>query len=85
MIEIQGARGSAKVFSDKIEASSEGLIKAFCDQPSCAGSQIRIMPDVHAGKGCAIGTTMTIRDRQSRPQYRRCRHRLRHAHREAQE
>lgn len=63
MIEIQGARGSAKVFSDKIEASSEGLIKAFCDQPSCAGSQIRIMPDVHAGKGCVVGTTMTITDK----------------------
>ena len=26
-------------------------------------SRIRIMPDVHAGKGCTIGTTMTIRDK----------------------
>ena len=28
-----------------------------------AGCKIRIMPDVHAGKGCTIGTTMTIRDK----------------------
>ena len=27
------------------------------------GDQIRIMPDVHAGKGCTIGTTMTITDK----------------------
>ena len=23
-------------------------------------SRVRIMPDVHAGKGCTIGTTMTV-------------------------
>lgn len=27
------------------------------------GSQIRIMPDVHTGKGCTIGTTMTVTDK----------------------
>ena len=27
------------------------------------GQQIRIMPDVHAGAGCTIGTTMTITDK----------------------
>jgi len=27
------------------------------------GSRIRIMPDVHSGKGCVIGTTMTINDK----------------------
>lgn len=36
---------------------------AFCDQPYSADSKIRIMPDVHAGKGCTIGTTMTITDK----------------------
>ena len=28
------------------------------------GDQMRIMPDVHAGKGCTIGTTMTITDKE---------------------
>lgn len=63
MIEITGKYNTAKIFTNKLEASSEGLIKAFCDQPHSEGSKIRIMPDVHAGKGCVIGTTMTIEDK----------------------
>ena len=35
----------------------------MCDYDFTEGSTIRIMPDVHAGKGCTIGTTMTIRDK----------------------
>ena len=35
----------------------------MCDYEFTAGSQIRIMPDVHAGKGCTIGTTMTVVDK----------------------
>ena len=35
----------------------------MCDQPFTEGCQVRIMPDVHAGKGCTIGTTMTITDK----------------------
>jgi RNA-splicing ligase RtcB len=44
------------------ELSSE-QIKTVCDQPEFAGNVIRIMPDVHFGKGCTIGTTMTITDK----------------------
>lgn len=60
MIEINGKYASAKVFVDELEQSAEGQIKAMCDQPFTEGSKIRIMPDVHAGAGCTIGTTMTI-------------------------
>ena len=63
MIEIKGIYGNAVVFADTLEASAAGQIKAFCDQPVSAGSKIRIMPDVHAGKGCTIGTTMIITDK----------------------
>ncbi len=63
MIEINGQYNTAKIFTDNLEPSAEGLIKAFCDQEHSAGSKIRIMPDVHAGKGCTIGTTMTITDK----------------------
>lgn len=38
-------------------------IRRICDYEFTAGSQIRIMPDVHAGKGCTIGTTMTVKDK----------------------
>ena len=60
MFEINGTYNSAKVFTDELEASAEGQIKLLCEQPFVNGSKIRIMPDVHAGKGCTIGTTMTI-------------------------
>ena len=50
------------VYTDEIEASAMGQIQGLCDQPFAAGSQIRIMPDVHTGKGCTIGTTMTVGD-----------------------
>ena len=63
MIEIKGQYGTAKIFTDTLEASAEGLIRTFCNQPYSAESKIRIMPDVHAGKGCTIGTTMTVKDK----------------------
>ncbi len=63
MVEIRGKYGIAKVFTDTLEPSVEGQIRTFCDQTYSAESTIRIMPDVHAGKGCTIGTTMTVKDK----------------------
>lgn len=63
MIEISGTYNKAIVYTDNIDSGAEGLIKAFCNSPVSEGSKIRIMPDVHAGKGCVIGTTMTITDK----------------------
>lgn len=62
MITILGIYAAAKVYTDVIEPSAEGQIRALCDQQFAAGSKIRIMPDVHTGKGCTIGTTMTVGD-----------------------
>lgn len=62
MISIKSTYGEVKVFSNELEQSAEGQIKTLCEQPFITGSKIRIMPDVHAGKGCTIGTTMTIGD-----------------------
>ncbi len=63
MITIQGTYNSATAFTSAMEPTAEAQIKTMLDQPFCAGSKIRIMPDVHAGKGCTIGTTMTITDK----------------------
>ncbi len=63
MIGLNGKYNSAKVFTDVIEQDAIAQIIAFCNQPVSAGEQIRIMPDVHAGAGCTIGTTMTITDK----------------------
>lgn len=63
MITIQNTYNTATVYADALDPGAEGLIHALCGSPVSQGSTIRIMPDVHAGKGCAVGTTMTIRDR----------------------
>lgn len=63
MIEIHGKYTDAIVFTDVIEEDAIAQIRLLCDQSFTEGSKIRIMPDVHAGAGCTIGTTMTIRDK----------------------
>lgn len=63
MIEITGKYNTALVYTDNLEPSAAGQIKAFCDMEYSYGSKLRIMPDVHAGKGCTIGTTMTVTDK----------------------
>lgn len=63
MIEITGKYNTALVYTDNLEPSAAGQIKAFCDMEYSSDSKIRIMPDVHAGKGCTIGTTMTVTDK----------------------
>ena len=60
---IQGKVASAIAYASVIEQEAVDQIRRMCDYDCTAGSTIRIMPDVHSGKGCTIGTTMTIRDR----------------------
>ncbi|MDE6282025.1 MAG: RtcB family protein [Oscillospiraceae bacterium] len=63
MITIQGLYNTAVCYTPQLEEAAERQIHSVCDRPEFAGCKIRIMPDVHAGKGCTIGTTMTIRDK----------------------
>jgi len=60
MITITGAHNRAIAFTGTLEAKAEEQIRGVCNRPEFANSKIRIMPDVHAGMGCTIGTTMTI-------------------------
>ena len=63
MIEIQGKFNTAKIFTDVVDNASITQVQELCSQAFTAGSRIRLMPDIHAGKGCTIGTTMTITDK----------------------
>lgn len=63
MIEIKGSVTAAKVFTETIEDVAIAQIKQLCDMAYSEGSKIRIMPDIHAGAGCTIGTTMKITDK----------------------
>jgi tRNA-splicing ligase RtcB len=63
MITIQGLYNTAVCYTPELEEAARKQIQTVCDQAEFAGCKIRIMPDVHAGKGCTIGTTMTIQDK----------------------
>ncbi len=63
MIEIIGTHNTAVCYTNELEETAREQIKAVCDSEAFSASKIRIMPDVHAGKGCTIGTTMTIVDK----------------------
>lgn len=60
MLELKGRFASAKVFADTVDPSAITQIITLLNQPYVEGCEVRIMPDVHAGAGCTIGTTMTI-------------------------
>ena len=63
MLDIQGKYNTAKVFTDNIDNAAYSQILNMMCQCWARDSQVRIMPDVHAGKGCTVGTTMTIKDK----------------------
>lgn len=63
MIEIVGKFNTAICYTDTLEPTAYSQIETVCNEEAFANSKIRIMPDVHAGKGCTIGTTMTIVDK----------------------
>ena len=63
MIEITGKYNTAKVFTDTLDEKSREQIELLCEQEFVQGSILRLMPDVHAGAGCTIGTTMTVNDK----------------------
>ncbi len=63
MIIIEGRYNTAKVFTSEVESSAYKQIETLVNQPFVQGSVIRIMPDVHAGAGSTIGTTMTLQDK----------------------
>lgn len=63
MFKIEGKVNTALCYAKVVEDEAIEQIRRMCDYEFTKGCQIRIMPDVHAGKGCTIGTTMTITDK----------------------
>ena len=63
MIELKGKYNEAKIFTDVVDEASIAQVLLLLNQDFAADSKIRLMPDIHAGAGCTIGTTMTITDK----------------------
>ena len=62
MYTIKGKYNEAIVYAPTVEEKAVEQLKTICDMGTYKDCKIRIMPDVHAGAGCTIGTTMTIKD-----------------------
>ncbi len=62
MLEIKGTFATAKVFAKTVDESALEQIELLCSQEFTSGAKIRIMPDVHTGKGCTIGFTANLGD-----------------------
>ena len=63
MFEVQGKYASAKIFTDVCDEASISQVIQLLNQPYTENMTVRMMPDIHAGAGCTIGTTMTIKDK----------------------
>lgn len=63
MQEVKGEFNTAKIFTDVVDETSVAQVMELCNQEFCRDSRIRLMPDIHAGAGCTVGTTMTIKDK----------------------
>lgn len=63
MFEIKGKYANALITTMNIEEEAIGQITELVNHKAAKGSQIAIMPDVHAGAGCVIGTVMKVIDR----------------------
>ena len=59
-MKIKGDYSEAIIYTDVIEEGAMNQIKELCDVEAFKESKIRIMPDVHAGKGCVIGFTANL-------------------------
>lgn len=52
-----------KIFTNNIEEKAKEQIDLLIAQQAFSDSKIRVMPDVHAGKGCVIGFTADLGDK----------------------
>ena len=54
---VKGKYNEALVYAKALESTCENKIRQYLDHPAFAGTIVRIMPDVHLGKGTVIGWT----------------------------
>lgn len=57
---ITGKRNTATCYAREYSDEDFLQVKEICDLPFLGDAHIRMMPDMHKGAGCVIGTTMRI-------------------------
>ena len=62
-INLIGKYNRAKVFTNVIDSESVKQVVRILNLESLKDTKIRMMPDIHAGKGCTVGTTIKLKDK----------------------
>jgi len=62
-MELDTKHGKVKIFTENIDEGTYAQIVKMSNSRLGENAHIRIMPDVHKGRGCTIGTTMLITDK----------------------
>ena len=57
---VKGRFAEAKIFTDTVEETALEQVKSMVDHEMTEGAQVRLMSDIHAGKGSTIGTTIKL-------------------------
>lgn len=63
MIDIKGKYENAIVYNDNADSKALSQVRELLNQPMAHGSNVRVMPDIHAGTGCVIGYTAKLTDK----------------------
>lgn len=67
MFTLTGKYADAKVYATYVESAAISQVLNMLNQPFLEGERVRMMPDIHPGSGCTIGTTMTISNKKICP------------------
>lgn len=62
-MELKGEFTDCKIFTDYVEQSAISQVYGFLNNPAFKGCKTRFMPDIHAGSGAVIGTTVELSDK----------------------
>lgn len=67
MFTLNGKYTNATIYADIVEQAAISQVQGLCNHPVFKDASIRIMPDVHAGEGCTIGTTIINKNKMIIP------------------
>jgi RNA-splicing ligase RtcB len=62
-MEIKGRYCTAEVMINDIDEATNAQLLNLSNQKMFENSSVKIMPDCHAGKGCVVGFTATVKDK----------------------
>lgn len=65
-LELKGKMNTATVFTHNIEEFAVGQVINMLNEPITKGTKVAIMPDVYAGKGSTVGTTIMLPNDRSK-------------------